>query len=186
MINGLCIIRPTHDDMESAYNVFEESITDAFEKEGLGYLNVDIAREIEYKKDLLKFSLENTDSNITFLTAKISDSVIATISFGPCGAEIKECTNNQLDSIGELGSLYVLPNYQGKGVGSALINAMVDYLHILGVEQFCLDSGNKRAQKRWLRKFGEPYKVVKDYWGKNGGHMVWLCKVVDYIDGTVK
>jgi len=64
-------------------------------------------------------------------------------------------------------------------VGSALINAMVAHLYKQGLDQFCLDSGYKRAQKRWLRKFGEPYKVVKDYWGPDIDNMIWLCKVIE-------
>ena len=81
----------------------------------------------------------------------------------------------------QLGSLFVLPRYQGQGVGSALISAMVAHLYKQGIEQFFLDSGYKLAQKRWLRKFGEPYKVVKDYWGPDYDHMIWLCKVIDFI-----
>lgn len=181
MMKDLLIVKPTKKDIESAYHVFEVTIADAFEKEGLGYLKEDILREIECKKNLITYSLENPDSNIYFLVAKIYDNVIGTISFGPCGNDIKKCTNNQLDTIGELGSLYVLPHFQGKGVGSVLIHSMVKYLHVLGIEQFCLDSGYKHAQKKWLRKFGEPYKIVKDYWGKDFDHMVWLCNVIDYV-----
>ena len=181
MINNLTIIIPTKDDLKSTYNVFEESITDAFEKEGLGHLKEDILNEIEYKKHLINSSVDSIDSDIYFFVAKIDDNVIGTISFGTCGNDIKKCTNNQLDTIGELGSLYVLPDYQCKGVGSALIYTMIEYLHKLEIKQFCLDSGYRGAQKRWLRKFGEPYKVVKDYWGENNDHMIWLCEVINHI-----
>ena len=136
----------------------------------------DIHREIEHKKHLLDASMNPTDSKPYFLLAKLEETVVGTISFGPCGEDIKKCTENQLDGIGELGSLYVLPSFQGQGVGSALIHALVTYLSEQKIEQFCLDSGYKRAQKRWLRKFGEPYKVVKDYWGPGFDHMIWLCK----------
>jgi GNAT superfamily N-acetyltransferase len=135
-----------------------------------------------HKKHLLDASLGLTASDVYFLIAKLDDTVVGTISFGPCGEDIKKCTENQLDNIGELGSLYVLPRHQGQGVGSLLINAIVAHLYEQGIDQFCLDSGYKRAQKRWLRKFGEPYKVVKDYWGPDYDHMIWLCKVSDFID----
>ena len=179
-MKDLLIVRPTKKDINSAYDVFEASITDAFEKEGLGHLKEDILKEIQYKKDLLNFSVDNTDSEVCFFVAKMDGKVIGTISFGPCGDDIKKCTNNQLSTVGELGSLYVLPNYQGKGVGSSLISAMIEYIYKIGVEQFCLDSGYKRAQKRWLRKFGEPYKIAKDYWGEEADFMIWLCKTIDY------
>jgi len=118
-----------------------------------------------------------------FMLAKTGDLVIGTISYGPCGDDIKICTDNQLDAVGEVGSIYVLPEYYGQGVASALIGAMAAYLYQSGVEQFCLDSGYKHAQKRWLRKFGEPYKIAKDYWGEGSDHMIWLCKVIDYVKG---
>ncbi|WP_410513133.1 GNAT family N-acetyltransferase [Paenibacillus sp. BR2-3] len=182
MTNNLKISNPTQSDMASACNLFEASISDAFEKEGLGLLIDDIQKEIEHKKHLLHTSLNLADSDTYFLVAKINRAIVGTISFGPCGEDIRSCTENQLDDVGELGSVYVLPSYQGQGVGSALIKDMATYLKQQGIDQFCLDSGYKRAQKRWLRKFGEPYKVVKDYWGPNSVHMVWLCKVTDFID----
>ncbi|HYE81747.1 MAG TPA: GNAT family N-acetyltransferase [Clostridia bacterium] len=181
MINDLLISKLNQADIKSAYQVFEKSIPDAFEKEGLCLLKEDIENEIAFKKHLLDISLNQTDSHVIFLVARLGDTVVGTISFGACGEDIRICTEDQLKDIGELGSLYVLPGYQGQGVGSSLINAMIAHLHKQGIDQFCLDSGYKRAQKRWLRKFGVPYKVVKDYWGPGFEHMIWLCKVSDFI-----
>lgn len=181
MINDLLICNLTRADIESAYEVFETSIPDAFEKEGLGFLKEDISKEILNKKHMLDTSLELPDSGIFFLVAKLKGTVVGAISFGPCGDDIRKCTDNELGTIGELGSLYVLPSYQGQGIGSALIGAMAAMLLKKDIEQFCLDSGYKRAQKRWLRKFGVPYKVAKDYWGTGGDHFIWLCKVADFV-----
>lgn len=88
--------------------------------------------------------------------------------------------SKRLAEIGEVGGLFVLPSYQGQGIGSALIQAMVEHNAVMGRGQFCLDSGYKQAQKRWLRKFGAPYKVVKDYWGQGLDHMIWLYNVSDF------
>nr|WP_313640695.1 GNAT family N-acetyltransferase [Paenibacillus sp.] len=33
-----------------------------------------------------------------------------------------------MDHLGELGSLYVVPSYQGQGIGSALIKEMMNFL----------------------------------------------------------
>lgn len=181
MIKDLIISRPIKGDIESAYKVFEASIGDAFEKEGLGSLQEDIYEQVKYKKNLLDESLDLPNSDTYFLVAKTNDTVIGTISFGPCGEDIKKCVESKFHSVGELGSLYILPDYQNQGIGSLLISAMIDYLSKQGISQFCLDSGYKRAQKRWLRKFGEPYKEVKDYWGSGNNHMIWLCKVSDFI-----
>lgn len=181
MANHLLIERPTKKDIESIHNVFEKSITDAFEKEGLSHLREDILSEIEYKKKLLSLALSNNDMTIFFLIAKIKDEVVGTISFSPCGDLIKNLTHYQISNVGELGTLYVLPSYQDKGIGSALIDELIKVLHMNDVQQFCLDSGYKRAQNRWLRKFGHPYKIVKDYWRESNHHMIWVCEVKDYV-----
>lgn len=58
-----------------------------------------------------------------------------------------------------------------------MIEEMISYLEKRGIKEFCLDSGYKDAQKRWCRKFGNPYKIVKDYWGTGIDNMVWICKI---------
>ncbi|MEC0234891.1 GNAT family N-acetyltransferase [Paenibacillus kribbensis] len=168
-------------DLEAADHVFESSISAAFEQEGLEALIDDIQQEIEHKKQLLRASLSDLNPDLFFLTAKHNHNVVGTISYGPCGEEIRKCTNDELQHVGTLGSLYVLPSYQGQGVGSALIRALMIRLQEMEVAQFCLDSGFKIAQTKWLRKFGTPYTVAKDYWGKDGDHMVWLCEVQDFL-----
>ncbi|MRN57270.1 GNAT family N-acetyltransferase [Paenibacillus monticola] len=168
----------TQADTLSVNQLFEASITDAFEKEGLGHFQDDIQQEIENKKRLVERALDPTTMDTYFLLAKINEVVVGTISYRPCGEDIRICTENELDDVGELGSLYVLPSYQSQGVGSSLIKGMLASLKKQGVDRFCLDSGYKRAQERWLRKFGEPYKTVEDYWGPGSIHMVWLCNTM--------
>lgn len=174
------IEKPYLEDLDGVYQVFETVIRDAFEKEGLGHLEEEITGEILHKKRMLKEAMIN-QSSVFFLVARWKDQVIGTISFGPCGEIIRECTDGALENIGELGSLFVLPELQNQGVGSKLIHAMIRELHRRGTENFCLDSGYKRAQKRWVRKFGEPYSIVKDYWGEGSDHMIWLCKASDFL-----
>lgn len=177
---NIMITKPIQEDVKAIYSVFDTTILEAFNAEGLSSWDEVIRKEIAYKKQLLTGSLAVMQSNVFFLIAKLEGQVIGTISFGPCGEDIRKCTANELEEIGEVGSLFVLPSYQGQGIGSALIQAMVERNVVMGRRQFCLDSGYKQAQKRWLRKFGAPYKVVKDYWGQGLDHMIWLCNVSDF------
>lgn len=174
------IIRLTDHDLIGANRVFEITIRDAFDKQGLGHLEEDISGEILFKAMMMRDSLDNKGDTIFYL-ARMKDQVIGTISFGPSGEIIKECTENELEYVGELGSLYVLPEFQNQGIGSLLISSLIKELHRNGIERFCLDSGYKRAQKRWVHKFGEPYMIVKDYWGEGSDHMIWLCSVQEFI-----
>jgi len=173
-IQGLKIERPVPDDLDSAYRVFEESIALAFEEEGISH---DAPAEIEYKQQLIRSSVLEDTYDFVFFVAKLGDAVIGTISYGPCGDDIRKCLGEELEDLGEVGSIYVLPGFQGQGVASALIAAMLEYLQSLGVKRFYLDCGLKSAQQKWLRKFGQPYKTAKDYWGEGSDHLIWLCAV---------
>ena len=44
-----------------------------------------------------------------------------------------------------MGSIFVLPEYQGQGIGSALIDYLLAYLKQEGIKEFCLDSGYEQA-----------------------------------------
>jgi Acetyltransferase (GNAT) family. len=168
-------------DFESVCHLFDTTVAYAYGKEGIGHLKEEICKEAERKKKMFLDSLVKPESGILFLVAKKEGRVIGSISFAPCGDDIRSCTSHKLDAVGELGSLYILPEFQGRGIGSALIHAMIRHIHSLGIEQFCLDCGYKHAQQKWLRKFGEPDIVAKDYWGKGSDHMVWLCHIKDYL-----
>ncbi|AIQ61745.1 GCN5 family acetyltransferase [Paenibacillus borealis] len=176
-VGPLNIYPLTEDDISPVSDLYKLAITDAFESEGLGHLQGDIQQEIESKIRMAAASLNPPNSDIFFWVARIDGRVVGTISYAPCGEDIRVCTGNRLDAVGELGSLYVLPEYQGQGIGSALIAMLMVFLREQGITQFCLDSGYRRAQTRWLRKFGQPYAVVKDYWGPDSVHMVWLSTV---------
>ncbi|CAH1207314.1 GNAT family N-acetyltransferase [Paenibacillus sp. JJ-223] len=183
MTEQIVIQKLVPSDVEGAHQVFEASITRAFAQEGLGSLQDDIRHEIEQKKELLQAALQQwnvPEANVFFLLAKHEGRVVGTISYGPCGEEIRICTDQRITEMGELGSLYILPEFQGRGIASKLIRALASELDRQGIRQFCLDSGYGIAQQKWRRKFGEPYAVAEDFWGEGVHHMVWLCNVQDY------
>lgn len=158
---------------------FEITINAAFEEQGVGHLTEFIAEEVESKMQMVRNFLEGS-KEYYFMIAKIEDSIVGTISFGSCGNIIRQCCEGQLNDVGELGSLYVLPRHQDQGIGSKLINSLILHLKQNQIENFCLDSGFKKAQKRWTRKFGEPYKIMKDYWGPSSDHFIWYCRVKEF------
>lgn len=175
------IIEPKIEHFESVCEIYSLSIRDAFEKEGLGDLEETISEEINHKKESLLNYLKGDIYNRKYLIAVNGDDIVGTISFGPCGKQIKDCTDENFPTQIELGGLYIKPYFQNQGIGSSLINKMIKEMKNMGIHIFSCDSGYKRAQKRWIRKFGEPYLVAKDYWGEDGDHMIWLCKSDDFI-----
>jgi len=166
----------TRNDLISVFRFYETTIPIAFHNEGLGHLTDEIHKEIEHKKTMLESSLSTENSDLFFLIALEEETIIGAISYGPPGNEIRQCMDETLVGINEIGSLYVLPSKQNQGIASDLIEAMKQELSQLGIESFCLDSGYKNAQRKWLVKFGTPHKIVKDFWGKNQDHYIWIGK----------
>jgi GNAT superfamily N-acetyltransferase len=176
--SNVTISKLNYGDKKETLKLFEITIKSAFAEQGVGHLTEIIAEEVENKMRMMKSFLEG-NTEYLFLIAKLEGKVVGAISFGKCGNIIQECCSLEINPAGELGSLYVLPEYQHKGIGSKLINSMMIHLRQSEVENFCLDSGFKKAQAKWTKKFGQPYKVMKDYWGEGTNHYIWYCRVKD-------
>jgi GNAT superfamily N-acetyltransferase len=87
----------------------------------------------------------------------------------------------KLKNLVEIGTVFVHPDYQNKGIGSMLLNLIFIELKKNNIKEFCLDSGYKNAQKTWINKFGAPEYHLKSYWGQDADHMVWRVSVEDVL-----
>ncbi|KFN01350.1 N-acetyltransferase [Bacillus clarus] len=178
---NLEVRRPNAKDRDELHVFFRTVITDTYAKEGLLELMDDIENEIETKKRYLQSDFDSNGKNRYFLLAinKAYDKIIGTIEIGPASTVINSCTGGVLKDLYEIGTVFVLPEYQRKGIGSLLLNAMLFTLLGKGIMEFCLDSGYKNAQKIWQSKFGEPNYLLKDYWSKSNHHMIWRKSIRD-------
>jgi GNAT superfamily N-acetyltransferase len=174
------ITPPIKGDIDFLISLYDQSIRGAFEADGYEDVAFDIAEELELKRGQLLDYFEKEESKRTYFIGKINGKIIGTINFGPLGKETKENVSKDFLSQGELGGLYILPEYQNKGYGSQLINFLVDWMKTENMAYFSLDSGYKSAQKKWLKKFGRPFKILNDYWDEGADHMIWLCEVKDF------
>ncbi|MCI0765820.1 GNAT family N-acetyltransferase [Bacillus sp. TL12] len=175
------IRRPIIGDYEELNQFFHTVIIDTFAKEGLSELVDDIKDEIETKKQYLKCDFDSDGKNRYFLIAvdKHCNKIIGTIEFGPSSKLINSCTDGVLKDLYEVGTVFVLPNYQRRGIGNLLLNVVLLTLLSRGIKEFCLDSGYTNAQKIWKKKFGEPNFLLKDYWGEAYDHMIWRKRIND-------
>ncbi|MBS4213966.1 MULTISPECIES: GNAT family N-acetyltransferase [Neobacillus] len=171
------IRRPNLEDTKELHLFFKTVITDTFMKEGLADRQKDIKDEIEAKEKYLASDFESNGDHRYFLIALDGDKIIGSIEFGPASDLICNCTNNAFKGLIEVGTVFVHPDFQRMGVGNLLLNAMYITMKKKGIEVFCLDSGYTRAQKIWIKKFGEPTYLLKDYWGTGNDHMIWRIKV---------
>lgn len=167
-MRNLEIRRPRPDDTEGLNDFFKIVITDTFIKEGIGDKLEDIASEIEVKKKYLE------SNERYFLIALDGEKIIGSIEYGPASELITNCIKRELM---EVGTVFVAPDYQRNGVGNLLLSSMFSTLQKKGIEEFCLDSGYRRAQRIWKKKFGEPDYLLKNYWGEGFDHMIWIVSL---------
>jgi GNAT superfamily N-acetyltransferase len=167
------IRRPRIEDIEELNQFFKTVITDTFAREGLAGLIDDIEAEIVSKKNYLQLDLDSKGEKRYFLIALAGNKIIGTIEYGPASKLIQDCTNGELSNLVEVGTVFVLPNYQRQGIGNRLLAEMLHTLKARGIAEFCLDSGYRNAQTIWKKKFGEPDYLLKDYWGQGQDHMIW-------------
>ena len=187
MIN-IEISRPKYEDIQVINEFFELVIRDTFERNDIEDLVDTIAEEIEDKRRCLNQDIESDGKNRYFLIAKEDDKIVGSIEYGPSNELISSCTNGEVKELIEIGTVFVHPEYQKKGIGSRMLNLIFMELEKNGIKEFCLDSGYKSAQKTWINKFGIPEYHLKDYWGEDADHMVWRISVEDVIkyDSRVK
>ncbi|WP_442598565.1 GNAT family N-acetyltransferase [Neobacillus sp. D3-1R] len=174
---NLVIRRPRVKDVNQLKELFRLVITDTFHKEGIGHLLEDMKDEIETKNNYLNRDIESGGKDRYFLIAQDGDQIIGTIEYGPASELINQCTNHAWKGMNEVGTVFVHPNYQKRGIGNQLLESMNAALKNRGIKEFCLDSGYRNAQKIWQKKFGEPDYLLKDYWGEGAHHMIWRIKV---------
>ncbi|MFC7783430.1 MULTISPECIES: GNAT family N-acetyltransferase [unclassified Rossellomorea] len=175
------IRRPGIEDQEELNQFFSTVIKHTFYSEGISEMVDDIENEIASKKRYLKSDLESNGKDRYFLIAseKGGTDIMGTIEYGPASELIRTCTDGALNEIYEVGTVFVHPDYQGRGVGTLLLNVMFLTFLNRGIQEFCLDSGYALAQKIWKGKFGEPDYWLKDYWGIGSDHMIWKKSMND-------
>ena len=171
------ITRPTKKDKQEILNLFETTIKKAFKDEGVEEDEQGMKEEIESKKQSLNKNFQTNGKDRYFLIAKADSKIVGTISFGKSNDLINKITKNKYKNIWEIATVYVLPEYQGKGIGKKLFNAIILSMMSRRIEEFCLDSGYKKARDHWTKKLGNPTIVEKNYWGKNAHHMIWKRKI---------
>jgi len=180
-MTNVAVRRPNLNDVDELYLFFRIVITNTYKNEGLSQLLDDIENEINMKKQYLKTDFDSNGEKRYFLLAidTNNNKIIGTIEVGPASTLINSCTGGVFKDLYEIGTVFVLPEYQRNGIGKLLLNAMYITLLSRGITEYCLDSGYKKAQSIWTNKFGEPSYVLKDYWGESSDHMIWKKSLHD-------
>lgn len=180
-MHNIMIRRPRKDQVEQLNQFFELVIRDTFNKNNITDLIDTLEEEIKDKRRALDEDIESDGKDRYFLVATIDEMIIGTIAHGYPNDLIKEYTYGELSNMQEIGTVYVHPGFQQQGIGNLLLSKMFEILKEKKIEEFCLDSGYKSAQKIWRKKFGEPKYLFKDFWGDGADHMIWRLKLIDFL-----
>lgn len=171
------IATPTSVNRLEIHQLIETVLMDNWIKNDLMDFEDGLTEEIEMKKGFIDAFLNEDENARTFLMAKLHGEIAGIIEYGPANDTIKSCEDEELNRILEVGTVFVLPEYQGIGLGKRLMDAITERLVKLGETAFCIDSGYKTAQPIWTHLYGEPLYLMKDYWGLGGDHMVWRVAI---------
>lgn len=174
----IVIKRPQISEIEEISSLFIETIQDNFKYEGIEITFASgMQREIENQINLLKLDLDSNGKDDCFYIAHFQDKIVGTIALGKASSIIQDNYQTVNKNIPEIKSVYVLPQYQGQGIGAQLFQHILRLLQHKGIKEFYLDSGYKRAQEYWRKKLGDPVKILSDFWAKDAHHMIWHCQV---------
>jgi GNAT superfamily N-acetyltransferase len=180
-MKGLMIKRPDKSREEEINAFFRLVLEDTFQANGLDDMTQLLEEEIEEKGKLLAKDFISRGQGVCFLIAEMDGEIVGTIEYGTSNPLIQQCTDHALDEVMEVGTVFVHPAYQGKGIGQAMSLAILQRMQAAGQEDFCFDSGYPLAQGVWSHIYGAPEYLKKDFWGKDADHMVWHKKVSVWI-----
>jgi GNAT superfamily N-acetyltransferase len=166
--------RPTVRDVEKLHRLFDATIRAAFEQNGVSTpYDDELTTEIGLQKERLERDLASGGTDEHFLIARVGDEVVGSAAYGPANYLVRKHLPVDFDLVPEVKTVYVRPDFQGRGVGSLLFGEIVERLRSKGIDEFCLDSGYKLAQRYWERKLGSPKVVLHDHFGPGAHFMIW-------------
>ncbi len=171
------ILRPTQENKEQILEFFNKMTKFAFEQNKI-FEEYGAEDEYEYKKKTLEDDMNSNGKERYYLFAFHKGKPVASISCGKSNDNMNECSKGETKDMVEIGGVFVDTEYQGHGLCSLMFEKMKEHLKSQGISKYCLDCGYEVVgQKMWTKKLGKADYIVKDFWGKDSVHMVWIRNV---------
>ncbi len=168
------LLKPSLHNFEEVKSLFSQTVADNFKKEGnFESHKVDLKQEVDALIANVAHSIRTQGEKEYYLLASIEGTIVATIAYGKANSIIQDHLPGVNANIPEIKSVYILPRYQRKGIGTFLFAKIQARLVDQGIQGFYLDCGYSQTQPFWKKKLGEPVLVLKDYWGPNADHFIW-------------
>jgi len=176
------IVRPKEEDFNQIHQLYSITVKNNFQQEGiLDSPKGLIESVIEGLIKLLKQDFDSNGKEEYHLIAKNKDTIVGTIAYGKPNQIILDNLKLNSSKTPEIKSVYILPEFQNKGIGSLLFKNILTHLSKNGIKDFCLDSGYRNAQQFWKRKLGDPSFILDKYWTFENHHMIWQVQIEELI-----
>lgn len=165
-------------DVKAAKTLIKLVVTDSFVKQGVDI----VARQtvLHEQINLVQTKFDHfSKEHYHFLVAKSDNQLIGTIGFGPINEPLKLALSQLAlpnTAMTEIVSVYIHPDFQGKGVGSALLQAIFEQARQRDYQSFGLSTGYLQAKAFWSAKLGNPNVCLHKYFG-NADCWVWIRKL---------
>ncbi|MGB6130004.1 MAG: GNAT family N-acetyltransferase [Psychrilyobacter sp.] len=169
------IKKPLKNHLPQLEELFKIVISDTARREGItlpDFVDEEVREKTKYCENYLK-----KVDNISILIALDDEKIIGTISSSYCDLDIKNVIKDIKKDSMKIGTIYIHPSYQRRGIGKILLSEMYKILKAKNVEEFYLDSGYKSAQIYWIKNLGEPFFRAKNYWGPKIDNLIWKVKL---------
>ncbi len=166
-------------DFDELKKLLKITIFDIFTKNGI-IDSHELKNEIEDKSIKVYNAIIEEKSNSKYYVAEINKCIIGIAGYSSINNDIKANIEIENYDAYELGTVYILPEYQRIGAGTLLIENIIESMKKFGIYEFYLDCGYKTSQFYWFKKFGKPYKIVRNKFGKDQDYMIWKVKAEDF------
>jgi len=169
------IKKPLKNNLPQLEEFFRIVISDTAKKEEItipDFVDDEVTEKMKYCENYFK-----EGSDISLLIALEGKKIIGTISSSHCNLDIKDVIKDLKKDAIKIGTVYIHPSYQKKGIGKTLLNEMYKILRSKNIKEFYLDSGYKSAQIYWTKNFGKPFFKAKNYWGPKIDNLIWKVKL---------
>ncbi len=184
-MKDITIRRPGIEELERIHAFFEEVLVDTFKKNNIYDRKELLQEEILDKKRGIAQDFDTEGKERFFLLAEHKGEIIGSIEYGLSNDLLNSCTEGELKDMLEIGTVYVRPDWQKRGVSALLMHSLFEVLKEKQVEEICFDSGYKIAQSIWCKRFGNPAYYLENYWGEGAHHMVWRVKIEEAIERLI-
>lgn len=177
---NLALCQPDFTLFPLIVDLFTDSISNTFKLNNI-HNNEELKYEINEKSSWVKDFIESKNHSSLFLIAKYDADVAGIAGYFPVSKTIRKNSPTLSEKDIEIGSVYIRPQYQKRGITRILLRALLEEMKIKGIREFCLDCGYPTSQVYWKKIFGNPIREFPNYFGENESYMIWKINVEEGI-----